>query len=498
MVLARVIISLGSNVITGLLSLITSVVLARALGPEEYGVFAFLLASFSALLLLLDMGTSKAFFTFLSRKNRSRRFIHFYLIWMVCQFIVAILLIQFFFPDNLILTIWEGESRHRVLIAFIAIFLQQQVWASVTHIGESQRFTARVQVLNILIAVIHLAIISVLFQLDAVTVDTVYYFIIAEILFASFMAYIVFPVRFIKESDPLGPLLKEYWVYCLPLIPFVWGEMIKGFADTWLLQHYGGSVEQAYFAIAFQFSAVSMIATRSVLNILWKEVAELDELNDKDNILSMYERITRILVGLSAVISGFLIPFSAVIVQMTLGDEYVAGAFSFALMLLYPIHQSIGQVNGVMFMALGLTRQYFLVSILILVVSLLSSYFLLAPSDALIPGLGLGSVGMVLKRIFVQFLGVNISILLLCRIMGWKYDMRHQFFSMAVFLPVGYLSYYMVEFLLSGYIVNVFARMISCGALYLILVVFVSYLYPSIFGLNKKEVNYYLNRFIRS
>ena len=62
----------GARVLIGLLN---GILLARWLGPESYGTFAFLTVTFLAVRQLTDLGSSNAFFTFLSARKRSLDFI---------------------------------------------------------------------------------------------------------------------------------------------------------------------------------------------------------------------------------------------------------------------------------------------------------------------------------------------------------------------------------------------------------------------------------------
>ena len=78
---SRFMVSLLTNVLRGFLSFITILILARGLGPASYGDFAFLMGSFVAIKTLLDLGTSSAFYTFLSQKPRGSYFILIYIIW---------------------------------------------------------------------------------------------------------------------------------------------------------------------------------------------------------------------------------------------------------------------------------------------------------------------------------------------------------------------------------------------------------------------------------
>ncbi|MFN3467993.1 MAG: oligosaccharide flippase family protein, partial [Candidatus Brocadiales bacterium] len=62
----RFLASILANVTRMGLGLLTGLLVARGLGPAEFGSFSFLLTSFTAISQLLDMGSSQAFYTFVS------------------------------------------------------------------------------------------------------------------------------------------------------------------------------------------------------------------------------------------------------------------------------------------------------------------------------------------------------------------------------------------------------------------------------------------------
>ena len=62
----RLVFSVLLNTVRSIIIFITGMILARGLGPEQYGLFSFLLASFAAIITLFDMGSSSAFFSFIS------------------------------------------------------------------------------------------------------------------------------------------------------------------------------------------------------------------------------------------------------------------------------------------------------------------------------------------------------------------------------------------------------------------------------------------------
>jgi len=408
------------------------------------------------------------------------------------QFLTILLIIGLFIPDVWIIEIWKGQNRKIVLTAFIAVFMQYQIWTLIAQIGESQRLTDRVQKINVSIASIHLLIIGFLFINDYLSLTTILYLIAIEFLFAFLICIKYIPIVFSDERVSPKQILNEYWVYCWPLIPFAWINMIMRFSDTWLLQHFGGSVEQAYYAISAQFATISLIATSSILRILWKEIAEAQNEGRYDDVKKLFDRTTRILFYLSVIISGFLIPWVPEIILILLGEKYIAGTSVMILMFFYPIHQSLGQVIGTMFYGLELTKPYVNIGIVFMVVSTFVVYFLLASPDSFIPGLGLGSIGLALKMVLLQFLAVNFSIWWLSRRQGWDFNFLYQFIGILIFISLGFFVYYILFLLIQGE-VNIILKLVISGMIYFPLSVIILYLFPNLIMTERSEIKFYFN-----
>jgi O-antigen/teichoic acid export membrane protein len=488
----RLVFSVVANTTRAIISFTTGMIVARDLGPDQYGVFSFLLASLIAITSLFDMGSSSAFFSFISKRIRSQKFFMHYAYWLLLQFLLFVIIILVITPDKWLHIIWEGESRQLILIAFIAVFFQQKIWSAISQIGESQRLTTKVQILGVLIAFVHFILISLLLWQNRLSIDLIYYLIIFEFIVAAIVARLTFPLEFSDEKTTFNQTLREYWVFGKPLIPYAWLGLIMSFADTWLLQHFGGAVEQAYYAVASQVAGISLIFTSSVIRVLWKEVAEANENNNKERIAYIYKRINRILFMLGASITGFLLPWTEEIILLLLGDEYIEGVLVMSLMMLYPIHQSLGQINGSMYYALELTRPYVLIGMVKMSISIIAIYFMLAPVDSAIPGLGLGSVGLGLKMVILQFIGVNFLVWWLSRKQGWSFDFSYQLIGIGLFLLLGFVSYQVVNMLISD-VVHVLIRGSVSGLLYFPLTIVIFYRVPWLIGMSGNEIKAHLN-----
>jgi O-antigen/teichoic acid export membrane protein len=252
------------------------------------------------------------------------------------------------------------------------------------------------------------------------------------------LATIIFTRRFpwaFSEPDANETgrgIWNEYAVFCLPLVVTAWVGFAYSFADRWLLQKYAGSLQQGFLSAAMQFSVITLIGATSLVNIFWRETAHALEQGDQERARRLFLKATRSLYFFAAAIGCFLIPFSRDILQVLLGPAYSGAALAFAVMLFFPVHQNLGQINGAYLQAAGKTRLYLSTNLLGIVLSLPAAYWIVAPRSALVPGLGLGATALAIKMTLVQIVVINVQGWLICRERGWRWPVLVQLLSPAV------------------------------------------------------------------
>ena len=494
---ARFVSTFIANILRAGLSFLTGLVIARTLGPSDYGHLSFLLGSFAAVANLVDMASSHAFYTFISQKQRGRQFFRYYAFWVLTQLFILLILV-FLLPASFRQEIWLEHPKALILLVLFASFAMNQLWRFVAQIGESIRDTVAVQIRHLALAAAYLGCVAVLAGFSVVSVRT--------ILVLQFMLYLLFSGLYAwrlyhggilskeGEEDFKG-VLKEFTSYCSPLAISVGIGFLYSFGDYWLLQKFGGSVQQGYYAIGARFAAVSLIATASMLRVFWKEIAEAHSLEDMARVRLLYRRVSRGLYFIGAVISCLMIPFSREILTLFLGASYQAAWLPLSLMLLYPIHQSTGQITGTMLLATEETKTQSLIDIVFMVVSIPTAYILLAPTSAMVPGLQLGAMGLALKMVGCQILGVNLKAFFVARHIGAAFNWSHQIIVLLVLLPVGFGSKFLADSMLSlasldGYIIP---GVVASSVFYVVSVTALIYHVPSLAGVDRDQVKHGLS-----
>lgn len=485
----RFLASLVSNLARAAITFSTGLLLARWLGPDDYGRMAFLLASFMAFKQLLDMATTSAFFTFLSKRQRSQTFISYFWRWVAIQFVIAMALVALILPDSTLSAVWVGESRSLIILALIATFMQQHVWSVAAQMAEANRETIKLQKLNIAVVILHLLVVVTLWLFGQLFLPIIFIALAVEWMLAAWLASRLYTpsdglANKSEVSDTPQSVFKEFWHYCLPFIPYAWLGVVHDFADRWMLQHWGGASEQAYYAVAQQFSAVALLATTSILRIFWKEIAEAQHQGDQEKVKRLYLQVSRGLYFVGAVVAGGLIPWSYEIIQLLLGDAYLAGSFTLMIMFLYPVHQSMGQIGGTMLYATENTRIQVVLGIAFMISSIIVVYFMLAPVAMTVPGLELGSEGLAYKMVAMQLIQVNIMAWFIARIFGWKFDWFYQIAGLGLAIALGYMAKSLTTFL----VLSDIASMASAAIIYAILIMATLFLLPWLVGMERDNL----------
>lgn len=481
--------SVGSNLVRGGLAFLTILIVARGLGPEKYGDYAFIFASFSALKILLDMGSSDAFFTFLSQKPRGKKFIGLYANWQLIQFLLPLLAISFFIPDSWISYIWVSQEKGLIIFGFIAVFMQQQAWQTMVQIGESLRLTHQVQIMTMFVYFLHFLFMLMLWKLDILSIKLIFSVLILEYVFVIAWTYKILGVEKL-EGPPLErkAIWLEYKEYCIPLVLYSLLGFGYEFVDRWLLQTFSGSAGQGFFSVGHQFATVGLVAATSMLRIFWKEIAEAHENQDQERIHRLYVKVSRFLFMVATFFCGFLLPWSEDIMGLALGSDFLEGAPILAIMLLYPIHQSMGYVDATLFMASKKTKTQLVHGAIFMAVSIPASYLVQAPKDAWIPGLALGGAGLAWKLVVVQIFHSNARAWWNARVHGWKFDWSHQVIGIASVLPLGWLSYQLAAVVGFFTASNLILQGIFALFLYGFLIATLIWTVPWLIGFSREEL----------
>ncbi|MBA3017202.1 MAG: hypothetical protein FP811_03425, partial [Desulfobacteraceae bacterium] len=190
-----------TNILRVGISFIAGLVIARTLGPGEYGNFNFLLGSFTSLATLADIASSYAFYTFISQRQRGRKFFFYYSGWVLAQLLILLLFVLFL-PDSIRQKIWLGHQFEMVFLALLASIAMNQLWRLAAQIGESIRDTVGVQIRNLSLAVAYLVCVTVLAGFHVISLKNLFFLnILLYLLFSGLYAWRIYKTGILSKGE---------------------------------------------------------------------------------------------------------------------------------------------------------------------------------------------------------------------------------------------------------------------------------------------------------
>lgn len=479
---------LATNIVALFAGLVTLAIVPRGLGPEAFGRYEFLANFFQQSKSFFDMGTSICFYTRLSQDPGDRALVIFYrkLVFSASVLIVGAGAILPFTPVGAWL--WVGEATP--LIAMAAILACLMWWLdSARKMVDAYRLTVAGEGLYALSRVIAAAVLLIVVWQLGLTISGYFAFLICATL-ASILILELLMAR--RRPAPTTPgtkssgegFLKDFWDYSHPLLLYALVGVSAGLADRWILQTHAGAIEQGYFGLAYQVGAVCFLFTGAMTQLLTREFAVAWSESDLSRMRELFRRVVPILYAVAAYFCVFVAFHAEDVAFLVGGKQFEQGAAALAIMALYPMHQTYGQLSGSIFYATGQTRLYRNMGIIGAVAGLPLMLWLIATPQA--GGMGLGATGLAAKTLLLQAVMVNVGLWFNARLLGlgfWKF-VAHQIVAPLLFAACVLIAMFLVNELSLPRI----GRFLLTGVLYSALVVAAVWILPGLAGLSRSEM----------
>lgn len=483
-----------ANISSFPITLINQSIFARGLGPIGYGDFNFLTNFFNQIIIFFDTGTSLCFYNKLSQRQDDKGLVKFYWLFSI---VVVILLILFLFLIILINKekyLWPDQKINFIVFALIWGIL---TWYSqtISKMIDAYGLTSGGEILRIIQRVFSLILVAGMFYTKLLDLSNFFYYQFFILLFLCFGWWYILTKNKIPlipsinlKFDNIKVYIKEFYDYSSPLISYSAISMGVGIFDLWLLQKFAGSIQQGFYGISFKISAICFLFTGALAPLLMREFAIAFNFSDISKMRNLFNRYVPLLYTIAALISVFISIQSSQVSILFGGSEFNNAAMPIAVMALYPIHQTYGQLSGSVFFASGQTRLYRNIGIITLLLGVILTFFLLAPTRLL--GLHLGSLGLAIKMVTIQFISVNIQLYFNAKFLAvsfWKY-LIHQLIIIIILGVIAYFSKVILEFMLQYSLLSFFLS----GILYVVISAAVIYFFPQLIAVSRFEQKKFL------
>jgi O-antigen/teichoic acid export membrane protein len=418
----RYVATLATNLFRLATGLVQATVVPRYLGREAYGSFQFLFNTARAWRGLLNLGSSSAFFTYNSKHRCTGTVFHLYSGWLVLQLILLLAVSIGSFSIDLGQALFPGQKLSLVLAIVLLewlIFISQ----SLTQFGESKGQSVAVQRANftgLAVQVTLIVIAAFMGRLDLWTFVTIR-FVYSVLVIGSGVGFLGTGL-----GNYVGSFRRTEWKratrffvdFCTPLVIIQIASEGMRFFERWFLQLVGGSIEQAYFSLGFQWGNIALVFSTSVLSILWREVADAISKNDLTRAGQIFDRTYRGLILLTLITVTPVFIYTDTLISHSVGEEYLPGALVVRAMLLATVYQMATQLIQVAMYATERVRLLRNIVLVKLGLSVLLTYLLVAPESLPGPSLGLGSLGLSIQVVISNLFVANALLVSLARVLG--------------------------------------------------------------------------------
>jgi O-antigen/teichoic acid export membrane protein len=469
--------------------IITSIV-PRGLGAESYGNFNYLTDFFTRLTSFFDSGTSTGFYTKLSQRLEEHGLKRYYWGFVAIMSIMMVLLVIFIFLFNIQQLIWIDQKP---LFIWLALFWGFLYWSHqiVYKIIDAYGLTVDGEKAIIIKNLIGLCILGALYylgELNLLVLFIYHFFIFVLMLFIWWKLLKNNNIEIVPsqrlEKGLVNKYSIEFYQFSMPLFFGGLFGFFLGFADRWLLQLFGGSSEQGLYSISYKVGALCFLFTASMAPLFTREISRAYGDNRPEEMRRLFLRFVPMLYSIAVCIGAFFFFQSEKVTILFGGESFKGATMSIALMSLYPLHQTYGQLNSAVYFATGQTKLYRNIGLSIALFGLIVSYLFLAPKGNF--GLNLGSTGLALKMVIVQFIGQNIMLWYNTKYLNISFFkmLGHQFLSIIIIGAIAGLATLIADTIFY----NIIVSFLTSGLIYIVFLMGILFIFPSLFSTNHNEI----------
>ena len=480
-------IKLFASIISGIIGAILIAIVPNALGPVAYGQFVYLQDFFAKTIGFLDMGSSIAFFTKLSADHKRKELITFYFVYALIVLLSISLFIWGIYYFGYTSSLIPDIPSNYIYLGLIYGFL---MWITqiFMKISDSYALTVSVELIKIVHKLLSLLLLVSFVFLTAFDLEKYFYFHYISLFSFLFILIWLFVKKGIFKNIlnfefSIPALSKEFVAYCSPLVSYSILGVGVGLFDIWLLQKMAGSIQTGFYGLAYSIAAICFLFTSAMTPIITREFAKAYGEDDLKKMRQLFVRYIPMLYAIAAYF-GIFISFQSENLLSIFTDEKFKDAYLvLVVMALYPLHQTYGQLSGSIFYATGQTKRLRNISFIAQPIGMLLSFVFLYLLDY-------GAVGLALKVIIGQWIGVNIELYYNAKFLDFKmkYFIKHQIYTMLFFMVLSFIASQTIH------LDSSFLSFLFSGMLYTILVIIFTYIFPQVFATNREEIKHYISR----
>ncbi len=469
--------------------MVTALILPRMLGPGYYGDYKYLLYSFSQYTNFIGIGNN-FLVTRLAQNHYDKNLISFYWIFILILGTLGAILLVPILSSGLYTIIFPGQELFYVWIAFFLALLLF-IASILESMSDSCGLTTNASIINISTRIIGLTFLVLFFFVfdwkSFLSVFTWSYI-------STFLLIIGFVGILKKNNIPIFPssisftdfkqTLSAWYNYSHPMLVLALISHPISFLNRWMLQSFGGSVQQGFFALSDSLSSFVIAFSNSFVPLLMRELSISFKNQDAIRMSTLFSKSISFLFACSSYFSVFLLLNAAEATNLIGGRNFEGAILPVCIMILYPIPYTI---NNVLYAFIYSTNRTVLlrnVNGIYTIFNVFLTYLLLAPNKNY--GLDLGAAGYAITMVLAAG-SVYLILLKYCAAsmnLSWTKIIGNHILVIALFSICGLLSGKLAELFTDHSIIAFFIS----GSLYSFGVFLVLLKFPKLLGISFSEI----------
>ncbi|MDD5005991.1 MAG: polysaccharide biosynthesis protein [Candidatus Omnitrophica bacterium] len=483
-----------SNILGFPINLVMQSIITRGLGPQNYGDFNFLSNFFNEVIGFFNMGTSIGFYTKLSQRPKESKLVLFYFYFMGVVMLLVAAFVIVSHSTGLYTKLWPVQ---KLSVIYLALCLGIFTWLVniLSQMTDAYGVTVVAEISKMSQKILGLIIIAILFVYQKLNLINFFFYnyfmlFLLILLFLKIMKHSILPISqtCILKFKEIKEYTKEFYKYSHPLFLYGLVGMFVNIFDIWLLQFFGGSIQQGFFGLSYQISTICILFTSAMTPLILREFSIAHNNKDLNLISNIFRTHMPLLYSITAFIACFIAVNADRVVLIMGGGKFSGATLAVIIMAFYPLHQTYGQLSGSVFYATDQTRLYRNIGVVFMLFGLPVTYLLIAPKNLF--GMSLGANGLAIKAVFLQFISVNVMFYFISKFLKlsfWKYCV-HQILCVGCLLTLSIFANYIVNSLL-GLHTNIIVGFLTTGFLYSLMVGCFILFFPPVFGIEKTKVS---------
>jgi len=469
--------------------MVPAAIIPRMLGPADYGNFIFLIYIFTQIASIIGIGNNYLFTRLAENSNEHgiKSFYFnligtgFFLFFIFVAIISLMGIYNIIFPNQKLQYIWM------TLFLLLCLSLSQVLAGMIDVYG----LTVKGEIVNTLSSFSAMLFLIFIYWSTWQSLTAAFAFRYLGVLFL--IVGLVYLLK--KKSISIYPVkkntifetktyLRQYLAYSMPLFMYSMIVLVVSSLQRWLLQIFGGSIQQGYFGISNQISAFVIIFSSALSPLLLREFSLAMGNNDMKKIADQFQRFIPMFYSMAAYFSVFIMFQIQIIVLIIGGRNYSAAVVPAAIMSLYPLFYTTNNIVYAVFYSTRNTMLLGKIGSIIMLGMLPIAFVLLAPEKFY--GLNLAANGLAIMMVFGTFLSYNVYLWFSTRILSIPFRglFFHQFYVVAIFGILALISINISNKLF----VNSYVSFFLSGTLYTLGTFVLIALFPPIFRISMHDI----------